>query len=279
MTLPWIETNAFANHVVAITGAGRGIGAGLAERFGQAGATVMVIDLHEDRAEETTSRLTQAGLRAFAIAADVVRPDEVQRLFSNCHEQHGRLDVLVNSAGFAERRSLLDVDEPYWDTTLDVNLKAPFFCLQAAARIMIKQGRGRVINLGSVGSHAAQMDLLAYNSAKGGIVLLGKAAALELAPHGITVNTVAPGGVEGPWNEQFFDDPEYRRRWNATVPMGRMASNDDVAAAVLFLASEESKYITGQTIYIDGGKLSYVPSVEILDQAFSTAPGDSDAPT
>ena len=275
MTFPWIQTKAFKDHIVAIVGAGRGIGAGLALRFAEAGATVLIIDLERDRAEATTARLVQAGFNAYALTADIVKPDEVQQLFSDCFEQHGRLDVLINSAGFAERRPMLDVDEPYWDTMLDVNLKGPFFCLQAAARIMIKQGRGRVINLGSVGSYAAQLDLLAYNSAKGGIVLLNKAAALELAPYGITVNTVAPGGVEGPWNKNFFDDPEYIRRWKATVPMGRMATNDDVAAAVLFLASDESKYITGQTIYVDGGKLSYVPGVEILDQAYDVG---SEAP-
>lgn len=279
MTFPWIQTKAFANHVVAIVGAGRGIGAGLAQRFAEAGASVLIIDLERDRAEETAGRLVQTGLNAYAVTANIVNPDEVQRLFSDCFEQHGRLDVLINSAGFAERRSMLDVDESYWDTTLDVNLKGPFFCLQAAARIMIKQGRGRVINLGSVGGYAAQMDLIAYNSAKGGVVLLNKAAALELAPHGITVNTVAPGGVEGPWNENFFDDPEYSRRWKATVPMGRVATNDDVAAAVLFLASEESKYITGQTIYVDGGKLSYVPGVEILNQAYYEGGDDPDAST
>lgn len=268
MTFPWVQTKAFSTQIVAIVGAGRGIGAGLAQRFAEAGATVLIIDLNLERAEETANRLIQAGLDAQAFGANIAKPDEVQRLFSMCLKQYGRLDVLVNSAGFAERRPMLDVDEPFWDTMLDVNLKGPFFCLQAAARIMIEQGSGRVINLGSVGGYAAQMDLLAYNAAKGGIVLLSKAAALELAPHGITVNTVAPGGVEGPWNDNFFDDEQYNQRWRATVPMRRMATNDDVAAVVLFLASVESKYITGQTIYVDGGKLSYVPGVEILNRAY-----------
>jgi NAD(P)-dependent dehydrogenase (short-subunit alcohol dehydrogenase family) len=263
--------------VVAIVGAGRGIGEGLADRFARAGAIVLVIDLDLAGAQRVADQLTDAGLSAFALGADITQPDAVGQLFSSCAVEHGRLDVLVNSAGFAERRAMLEVDEAYWDTMADVNLKGPFFCLQAAARIMIPQGRGRIINLGSVGGYAAQKDLIAYNAAKGGISLLTKAAALELGAHGITVNTVAPGGVEGPWNEQFFSDPDYRRRWNATVPLGRMATNDDVAAAVLFLAAEESQYLTGQTLYVEGGKLSYVPGIEILDGALRASKADSNS--
>ena len=270
MTLPWIQTQAFADSIVAVIGAGRGIGAGLAQRFAEAGATVLVIDLSEGRAQETADRLVKAGLHTQAFSVDIAKTDALTKLFQDIEGKYNRLDVLVNSAGFAERRAMLDVDEQYWDTIQNVNLKGPFFSLQAAARIMIKQGRGRVINPGSVGGHAAQLDLLAYNAAKGGIVLLTKAAALELASYGITVNAVAPGGVEGPWNENFFSDANYRRRWQATVPMARLATNDDVAATVLFLASEESNYITGQTIYVDGGKLCYVPGVEILGQAYDS---------
>ena len=270
MSLPWIETQAFADRVVAIVGAGRGIGEGLAECFARAGATVLVIDLKLERAQSVANQLRDMGLSAFAFEADVRKPEVVERLFSSCAVEYGRIDILVNSAGFAERRPMAEIDEDYWDTMVDVNLKGPFFCLQAAAQVMVSHSYGRIINLGSVGGYAAQKDLMVYNAAKGGITLLTKAAALELGHHGITVNSVAPGGVEGPWNENFFSDSDYRRRWNATVPVGRMATNMDVAAAVLFLASEESQYVTGQTLYVDGGKLSYVPGVDILDQAYTS---------
>ena len=268
MPLPWVETKAFQRRAVLVTGAGRGIGEGLVERFAQAGARVAVNDVVAERAEAVAGRLQQLGLEALAVPADITRVEEVERLFARCAEAFGPLDVFVSSAGFSERRPLLEVDEPYWDRMLGVNLKGPFFCIQAAARAMIPQRRGRIVCLTSVGAHAAQMHLTPYSAAKAGIGLLTRGAAVELAPHGITVNAVGPGAVEGPWNRQFFDDPEYRRRWLATAPLGRMATNDDVAAAVLFLASDEAGYVTGQVLYVDGGKLAYVPSPDVLHGAF-----------
>ncbi|PYV16981.1 MAG: short-chain dehydrogenase [Acidobacteria bacterium] len=268
MSFPWIETKAFRDRAVLVTGAGRGIGEGLAERFAQAGARVAVNDVLPERAEAVAARLRQAGLDAAAFPADITRVEEVARLFARSAAAFGRLDVFVSSAGFSERRPLLEVDEAHWDRMLGVNLKGPFFCLQAAARAMIPERRGRVVFLSSIGAHAAQMHLAPYCAAKAGIGLLARAAAVELAPHGITVNAVGPGAVEGAWNRQFFDDPEYRRRWLATAPLGRMATNDDVAAAVLFLASDEAGYITGQVLYVDGGKLAYVPSPDVLSKAF-----------
>ena len=268
MTLPWVETQAFRGRVVLITGAGRGIGAGLAERFAQAGASVVINDVVAERAAQVAAKLQKADYAASAITADITRVAEVEALFHQCLERHGRVDILVNSAGFSERRPLLEIDETYWDRILAVNLKGPFFCLQAAARHMAGPKKGRIICLTSIGAHAAQMHLAAYCAAKAGIVLMTKAAAVELGPHGVTVNAVGPGAVEGPWNRAFFEDPEYRRRWLATAPLGRMATNDDVAAAVLFLASDEAGYITGQVLYVEGGKLSYVPSPDALRHFF-----------
>ena len=263
MSLPWVETKAFRGRVVLITGAGRGIGENLAERFAQAGATVVVNDIVAERANGVAERLGRAGLRAAPAAADIARVDQVREMFEAAQREHGPVDVFVSSAGFAERRPLLEADEAYWDQTQGVHLKGPFFCIQQAARQMIGRG-GRVVLLTSIGGYAAQMHLAAYASAKGGVTLLTKAAALELAPHGITVNAVGPGAVEGPWNRQFFEDPEYTRIWMATAPMRRLAVNDDIAAAVLFLASQEAAYITGQVLYVDGGKLTYVPGVDVL---------------
>lgn len=264
MSLPWIETKAYRDQAVLITGAGRGIGEALAELFAQAGARVIVSDLIPERALSVASRLRTAGLIADSLPADLTKIDELRALFDGCQKKHGSLDVFVNSAGFAERRPLMDVDESYWDRMQGVNLKGPFVCIQAAARQMAGRRSGRIVLLTSVGGYAAQMHLSAYSAAKGGLNLLVKAAALELAAYGITVNAVGPGAVEGPWNRQFFDDPEYKRMWLATVPLRRMATNDDVAAAVLFLASREAAYITGQIIYVDGGKLSYVAGVDVL---------------
>jgi NAD(P)-dependent dehydrogenase (short-subunit alcohol dehydrogenase family) len=268
VNLPWVETSAFRDRVVLITGGGRGIGEGLAERFAQAGASVVINDAIAARAGEVAARLQGANCKASSITADITRIREVEALFQQCVERYGRVDVFINSAGFSERRPLLEIDEPYWDRMLNVNLKGPFFCLQAAARHMAGQKKGRIICLTSIGAHAAQMHLAAYCAAKAGIVLMTKAAAVELGSHGITVNAVGPGAVEGPWNRPFFEDPEYRRRWLATAPLGRMATNDDIAAAVLFLASDEAGYITGQVLYVEGGKLSYIPSPDSLRNFF-----------
>jgi NAD(P)-dependent dehydrogenase (short-subunit alcohol dehydrogenase family) len=264
MTLPWVETRAFQDQVVLITGAGRGIGEGLAERFAQAGATVVVNDVVAERASGVADRLTQAGHHATAVVADVTKTAQVRAMFDECTRRHGPVSVFISSAGFAERRPLFEVDEDYWDRMQGVHLKGPFFCIQRAAEQMTQLGGGRIVLLTSIGGYAAQMHLAGYAAAKGGLNLLTKGAALELAPHKITVNAVGPGAVEGPWNEQFFADPEYRRLWLATAPLGRAASNDDVAAAVMFLASREAGYITGQVLYVDGGKLAYVPGVHML---------------
>ncbi|HXK59077.1 MAG TPA: SDR family oxidoreductase [Acidobacteriota bacterium] len=268
MKLPWIETQAFKGRVVLITGAGRGIGEGLARRFAEAGALVVMNDIIDGRVHEAACRLREIGLPVTPLVADITRPESARDLVHRCVELCGRLDVFVSSAGFSERKSLLEIDEAYWDRIQGVNLKGPFFCLQAAARAMIERGEGgRIVFLTSIGAYAAQMHLAAYSAAKAGLNLLTKAAAVELAPYQITVNAVGPGAVEGPWNEQFFQDPDYRRRWMATAPLRRLATNDDIAGAVLFLASAGAGYITGQILYVEGGKLAYVPNADIIAHA------------
>ncbi len=251
----------FRGRNVLITGAGRGIGQHLAQQFCRLGATVFVNDFHDSRATEVVDELQSFGFHPVAMPADITDVRQVQRLFGDIHNQCGGLDIFVNSAGFAQRVPLLEVTEEYWDQMQNVNLKGPFFCLQAAASQMMARGGGRIVLLGSIGGQSAQRNLAAYGAAKAGLSMLAKSAAVDLAPHGITVNVAAPGAVEGPWNDQFFSDPLYRARWEQTVPARRMATNEDVAAAVLFFASMGAGYITGQTLFVDGGKLAYLPSV------------------
>lgn len=268
MTLPWVETKAFQDQVVLIVGAGQGIGEGLTRRFAEAGAAVVACDCIAERSNAIEESLKSDGLNVSGFTADITRLDQIESLFSRVRAEFSRLDILINSAGFNRRVPFRETDEMLWDHTQNVNLKGPYFCIRAAARLMTEAGGGRVVNLSSIGGYAAQMNLSAYSSAKGGVALMTKSTALELAPHGITVNAVGPGAVEGPWNSQFFADPEYRRRWKATAPLRRIATNDDIAAAVMFLASKEAGYITGQILYVDGGKLSYVPGVDVLSDAF-----------
>lgn len=260
---------------VLVTGAGRGIGQHLTEQFCRTGAAVFVNDFHASRANGVVQELQTHGFHPVAMPADIADVLQVQRMFGEILDRYGGVDIFINSAGFAQRVPLLEVTEEYWDQMQNVNLKGPFFCLQAAARQMIARGGGRIVLLGSVGGQSAQRNLAAYGAAKAGLSMLAKSAAVDLAPHRITVNVVAPGAVEGPWNEQFFSDPLYRAHWEQTVPAGRMATNEDVAAAVLFFASPEAGYITGQTLFVDGGKLAYLPSV----QSAETAKVPSDGPT
>jgi NAD(P)-dependent dehydrogenase (short-subunit alcohol dehydrogenase family) len=272
VSLPWIEAKAFQNQVVLIVGAGRGIGEGLTRRFGEAGALVIACDAESERVDSLAASLIDDGLHVTSVTADITRYGEIESLLAHLRADFGRLDVLVNSAGFNRRMPVSETDEALWDQTLAVNLKGPYFCIRAAAPLMGENGGGRIVNLSSIGGYAAQWHLSAYSSAKGGVALMTKSMALELAPLGITVNAVGPGAVEGPWNDQFFSDPEYRRKWMATSPIKRLATNDDIAAAVMFLASKEAAYITGQVLYVDGGKLTYVPSVGVLADAFDSGP-------
>lgn len=268
MSLPWVEAKSFREQVVLIVGAGRGIGAGLVERFAQAGADVIACDAVSERVDALEAALVDEGLHVNALTADITVVAEIEALFAQLRADYGRLDVLVNCAGFNRRVPVAQTDEALWNQTQDVNLKGPYFCAKAAAKIMGERGCGRIVNISSVGGYAAQMHLSAYSAAKGGLTLMTKAMALEFAPLGVTVNAVGPGAVEGPWNDQFFSDPEYRRRWMATSPIKRLGTNDDVAAAVMYFASPDAGYVTGQVLYVDGGKLTYVPSVSVLSEAF-----------
>lgn len=275
MTLPWVATKAFQDQVVLIIGAGQGIGEGLTRRFAEAGAAVVACDCVAERAHAVAESLSSEGLNVSGFTADITRLDQIDSLFEHVRAEFRRLHVLVNSAGFNRRVPLSATDETLWDQTQNVNLKGPYFCTKAAAPLMAEAAGGRIVNLSSIGGYAAQMNLSAYSSAKGGVSLMTKSTALELAPLGITVNAVGPGAVEGPWNSQFFEDPEYRRKWMATAPLRRMATNDDIAAAVMFLASKEAAYVTGQVLYVDGGKLAYVPGVDVLSAALES-PADND---
>ena len=252
----------FAGAVVVVTGGGRGLGKAIALSFAREGGTVVVCDLDQSAIEEVARQMDDVGGAGHAVVADVRVGKDTQRLIEATVEQCGRVDVLVNCAAVALRRLMFDVEESFWDQHLDTNLKGAFFCAQAAAREMVARGvAGRIINIGCVGGWAAQRHLSAYNASKGGLNLLTKSLALELAPHGITVNEVCPGAILGTKNRELFEQPSYLREWRKSVPMNRPAANDDITPLVLFLASGDAAYITGQIIYVEGGKLCYVPSV------------------
>ena len=227
--------------VAIVTGAGRGIGRGIAERFAQEGARVVVNDLDAAAAEEAA-----AAIGATAVAADVSSAADVARLFEAAP---GPVDVIVNNAGLTDvSRHVLDGDEAWWDEILGVNLKGQFLCALRAAGIMSERGGGAIVNVSSVGATAAHRGMVAYDASKGGVEAMTRALAVDLAPYGIRVNALAPGDIEV--RSAAPDDAEPRAR---TVPLGRIGRPADLAGPAVFLASDDARYVTGVTIAVDGG--------------------------
>jgi len=243
----------FTGKVVLVTGAGRGIGRGIALRFAEAGANLVVnYRVSREGAEAVVAEIESAGGEAIAQQADVTRPEEVQALFRRCVELYGRLDVLINNAGIYPVTGLLEMSEQDWDAMQGANLKSVFLCTQAAARLMVEQGiPGAIVNIASIEGESPEPDHSHYDAAKGGVLMHTRSAAFELAPHGIRVNAVSPGLIWQPGIEQSW--PEGVARWQAAAPLKRLGLPEDVADACLFLASPAARWITGVNLPVDGG--------------------------
>lgn len=242
--------------VAIITGAARGIGRACAERFAREGAKVVVADIDQARGQETAAAISEGGSETLFVACDVGDSVQVSGLITASVDAFGALDVLVNSAGILHNSDFLDVTEEDFDHVLRVNLKGPLLVGQAVARQLIDQGRGgAIVNLSSVGAVLAAPFQAAYNVSKGGVAQLTRVMALSLAPHGIRVNAVGPGTIGTDMTNDFLEDVALRRQILSRTPLGRVGDPAEVAAVVVFLASEEASYITGQTVYCDGGRL------------------------
>jgi NAD(P)-dependent dehydrogenase (short-subunit alcohol dehydrogenase family) len=238
-----------SGRVALVTGAGRGIGREIALELGRAGASVAVNYYDEpDRAEATAAEIGRLGVRAMTVAADVGDATEVSRMVEEVTAGFGALHIMVNNAGVQTWTPFLDVTEAEWDLVIRTNLKGCFLCTQAAARAMHRGGV--VVNIGSGCNKVPFPGLVAYTASKGGIEMLTKVAAVELAPRKIRVNCVAPGAVEIERTRLEVDD--YAGTWGAVTPLGRVGQPEDVARTVRFLASDDSAFITGQTIWVDG---------------------------
>jgi glucose 1-dehydrogenase len=243
------------NKVALITGATSGIGKGIAERFAAEGAHVAInYRAHGDNqqhAEEMLRDFTAPGMHA---PADVSKRDDVEKIIAGVQDRFGRLDIVVNNAGIEIQKPFLEITDDDWNRVIAVNLFGPFVVSQIAARLMVARGAGgKIINISSVHEDVPFPSYAAYCASKGGLRMLMRNLALELAPHKINVNNIAPGAIATPINQKTLSDPEAKRNAIGEIPWGRFGTPEEVAAVAVFLASDESEYVTGSTYYVDGG--------------------------
>ncbi len=241
----------YKGQVAVVTGAGRGIGQAIAESLAGLGVDIAVVDLGAEDAGAVAGTLAAKGVRAVPVVADVSNADSVKEMFGTVVKEFGGLDILVNNAGITRDALLLRMKEEDWDSVMDVNLKSVFLCSKEAVKIMSKRRYGRIVNIASVVAFMGNPGQANYSASKAGIVGLTKTIAKEYAGRGITSNAVAPGFIATAMTEKLPDN--VKEEMLKAIPMGRMGTTQDVAAAVAFLASPDAGYITGQVVHVNGG--------------------------
>jgi 3-oxoacyl-[acyl-carrier protein] reductase len=245
------------DRVALITGGSRGIGAAAARLFAEAGAGAVVVNYYNSKAaaEAVVADCRAAGARALAIRCDVARVNSVRRMVGTVVERFGRLDILVANAGIWKGAPIEEMTEQEWDETIDVNLKSVYAACSAAARQMISQGGGSIITISSTAGQRGEAYHSHYAASKGGIISFTKALATELGPYGINVNSVAPGWVDTEMSAEALNNRSERRKIEAIIPLHRVATAEDIAGPILFLASDLARHITGEILNVNGGSV------------------------
>jgi NAD(P)-dependent dehydrogenase (short-subunit alcohol dehydrogenase family) len=258
-----MDDNCLNGKIALVTGSRRGIGRAIALSFASAGANIILCDNVTDdgKLEETASDIKKTGRIAVVITADISKKSDVDEMAARSTARFGKIDILVNCAGvWLPGQTLLECPETNWDKVIDVNLKGTYLCSQIVGRVMVKQRKGNIINISSKVGVEPGTGAGAYSISKAGIIMMTRQMALELAPSGIRVNALAPGIVKTDFNKELWQTPDAAKQLARSVPLGRLAEPEDVARAALFLASEDSSYITGAVIPIDGGWQAAPPS-------------------
>ena len=242
--------------IAIVTGGGGGIGGAVVRRFAREGAKLAVVDIDPEAAKATASELTAQGSDAIPVVADVTKKPSVKKMMQNVLDRWSRIDILVNVAGGAERKPVVEMTVADWDYVVDMNLKSAFLCSQAALPAMLKQKYGKIVNISSIYGFTGNTTRSSYAAAKAGVAAFTKSLALEVVDDGINVNAVAPGRVTTPRVRNRYSDEAWAAAV-AQVPMGRAGTPEEIASAVLFLAADENSYVTGQTIHINGAWLNW----------------------
>jgi len=237
--------------VALITGAAQGIGRAIALLLASNGADIVVSDINLDKAKETSKEIEAMGRRSIAIKVDVSKAEEVEQMVEKVINEFGKIDILVNNAGITRDKLILRMTEEDWDLVLNVNLKGTFNCTKAVIRHMSKQRSGKIVNIASVSGEMGNPGQANYSASKAGVIGFTKTIAREFAQRGINVNAIAPGYIETPMTEVLPE--KVKEELKKMIPMERLGQPEDVAQAVLFLASERSNYITGQVLNVNGG--------------------------
>jgi len=245
------------NKVAIITGSRRGIGKAIALALAKAGANVVVSDINLDDCNKVVEEIKAINGNALAVKADVSNPEDVSQMINLTTEKFGKVNILINNAGIYMQKSFTDVTEQDFDRILNINLKSVFLCSKAAVPEMIKQGKGKIINIASIAGQVGFADSSAYCASKGAIINITRELALELAQYKINVNAIGPGVIETDMTKNLLKNKATKEALLANIPLNRIGKPEDIANAALFLASDNSDYITGITLFVDGGWLAH----------------------
>jgi NAD(P)-dependent dehydrogenase (short-subunit alcohol dehydrogenase family) len=242
--------------VAIVTGGGRGIGRAIALGLAKAGASVVVTSRTQKEIDAVVEEIGKSGGKALAMVTDLTVNDQLENLVQATVKEFGKIDILVNNAARSFLRSLMDLREDGWDKVFNTNLKAVWLLSRLVARKMMEQKSGRIINITTVGAEKAELGMAAYGCSKAALKMLTRCMAREWAQFGIQVNAVGPGLTKTDFSKPIWSNPEVAKHVSAAIPMGRLAEPEEIVGSVLFLASDAARFITGHSIYVDGGTLT-----------------------